>query len=61
MTKQTLQAEANGRNGKIKFDINIDNNEIKDIKVTKSSETPAIFNQVFDKLKNSKLSNFLCK
>ncbi|WP_310652031.1 FAD-dependent oxidoreductase [Lactobacillus jensenii] len=53
MTKQTLQAEANGRNGKIKFDINIDNNEIKDIKVTKSSETPAIFNQVFDKLKNS--------
>lgn len=53
MTKQTLQAEANGRNGKIKFDINIDNNEIKDIKVTKSSETPAIFNQIFDKLKNS--------
>lgn len=57
MTKETIKAKANGRNGQIDFDIDLDGNHIEDIKVTKSAETPAIFNQVFDKLKNSVIDN----
>lgn len=52
MTKETIKAKANGRNGQIDFDIDLDDNHIEDIRVTKSAETPAIFNQVFSKLKN---------
>ena len=57
MTKKTIKAQANGRNGQIDFDIDLDNNHVDDIKVTKSSETPAIFNQVFGKLKNKIIKN----
>lgn len=52
---KTIKAQADGRNGKIDFDIDVDGNKINDIKVTKSSETPAIFNQAFGKLKNEVL------
>ena len=41
MSKETLKAQAQGRNGEIDFDIEIENREIADIKVTKSSETKA--------------------
>lgn len=54
MTK-TIKAQAEGRNGKIDFDIDVDGNKIDDIKVTKSSETPAIFDQAFGKLKKEVL------
>lgn len=57
MTKETIKAKANGRNGQIDFDIDVTDNYIDDIKVTKSSETPAIFNQAFGKLKENVLKN----
>ncbi len=57
MSKETIKAKADGRNGQIDFDIDLDGNHIDDVKVTKSAETPAIFNQVFDKLKNSVIDN----
>lgn len=57
MTKKTIKAQANGRNGQIDFDIDLDNNHVDDIKVTKSSETPAIFKQAFGKLKNKIIKN----
>ncbi|RMC26001.1 MULTISPECIES: FAD-dependent oxidoreductase [unclassified Lactobacillus] len=53
MSEKVIKARAVGRNGKIDFDINVVNNEIKDIKVTKSSETPGIFKQVVGKLKKN--------
>ena len=53
MTKETIKAQANGRNGKINFDIDVTGNHIDDVKVTQSSETPAIFNQAFGKLKDN--------
>ena len=56
MTKKIIKAQANGRNGKIDFDIDINNDEINNIKITQNSETPAIFNQAFDKLKNEVLN-----
>ena len=57
MSKETIKAKADGRNGQIDFDIDLDGNHIHDVKVTKSADTPAIFNQVFDKLKNSVIDN----
>ncbi|TSO25586.1 FAD-dependent oxidoreductase [Lactobacillus sp. LL6] len=56
MTKKIIKAQANGRNGKIDIDIDINNDEINNIKITQNSETPAIFNQAFDKLKNEVLN-----
>ena len=53
MTKETIKAQANGRNGKINFDIDVTGNHNDDVKVTQSSETPAIFNQAFGKLKDN--------
>ena len=53
MTKQTIKAQADGRNGQIDFEIDLENNKISDVKVTKNSETPAIFNQAFGKLKKN--------
>ncbi|MCT7858758.1 MAG: hypothetical protein N4Q22_07520 [Lactobacillus crispatus] len=53
MTKQTIKAQADGRNGQIDFEIDLENNKISDVKVTKNSETPAIFNQTFGKLKKN--------
>lgn len=55
MTKEIIKAQAEGRNGKIDFDIDITGNHIDDLKVTQSSETPAIFNQAFGKLKDNVL------
>lgn len=57
MTKQTIKAIADGRNGKINFDIDLDQDKIIDVNVTKSAETPAIFNQVFGHLKQSIIKN----
>lgn len=57
MVEKIIKAQANGRNGKIDFDIKVNNNHIDDIKVTKSSETPAIFNQAFGKIKDNILKN----
>lgn len=55
MTKKTIKAQAKGRNGQIDFDIDVNDNHIDDLKVTKNSETPAIFKQAFGKLKNDVL------
>lgn len=57
MTKQTIKAQADGRNGQIDFEIDLENNKISDVKVTKNSETPAIFNQTFGKLKKNIIDN----
>lgn len=57
MTKQTIKAQADGRNGQIDFEIDLENNKISDVKVTKNSETPAIFNQAFGKLKKNIIGN----
>lgn len=57
MSKKTIKAKAAGRNGQIDFDINVIDDHIADIQVTKSSETPGIFNQVVDKLKTSIIDN----
>ncbi|WEV39755.1 FAD-dependent oxidoreductase [Lactobacillus sp. ESL0681] len=55
MTTKKIKAQAQGRNGQIDFDIAVDGNKITDLQVTKSSETPAIFDQVFGKLKQNVL------
>lgn len=57
MTKQTIKAQADGRNGQIDFEIDLENNKISDVKITKNSETPAIFNQAFGKLKKNIIDN----
>lgn len=57
MTKQTIKAQADGRNGQIDFEIDLENNKISDVKVTKNLETPAIFNQAFGKLKKNIIDN----
>ena len=57
MTKQTIKAQADGRNGQIDFEIDLENNKISDVKVTKNSETSAIFNQAFGKLKKNIIDN----
>ena len=57
MAKQTIKAQADGRNGQIDFEIDLENNKISDVKVTKNSETPAIFNQAFGKLKKNIIDN----
>ena len=57
MTKQTIKTQADGRNGQIDFEIDLENNKISDVKVTKNSETPAIFNQAFGKLKKNIIDN----
>lgn len=57
MTKQTIKAQADSRNGQIDFEIDLENNKISDVKVTKNSETPAIFNQAFGKLKKNIIDN----
>ena len=57
MTKQTIKAQADGRNGQIDFEIDLENNKISDVKVTKNSETPSIFNQAFGKLKKNIIDN----
>ncbi|MBP2056877.1 fumarate reductase flavoprotein subunit [Lactobacillus colini] len=53
MKKEIIKTHAKGKNGQIDFDIDVTDNHINDIKVTKSFETPAIFNQVFTQLKQN--------
>lgn len=57
MTKKEIKAQATGRNGQIDFTINVDENHINNIIVNKNSETPAIFNQAFDKMKDDVIKN----
>ncbi|WEV71322.1 FAD-dependent oxidoreductase [Lactobacillus sp. ESL0785] len=56
MVKKTIKTQAEGRNGQIDFEIEINDNYINDLTVTKSAETPAIFNQAFAKLKDEVIS-----
>lgn len=48
-----ILAQANGHNGPIAFGIKVDNDKMTNIEVKQHSETPAIFKQVFGKLKES--------
>ncbi|MBC6342636.1 FAD-dependent oxidoreductase [Lactobacillus kimbladii] len=57
MSEKTIKATAEGRNGEIDFDIKVENNHIADINVTKTAETPGIFNQVVCKLKKNIINN----
>lgn len=57
MSEKTIKATAEGRNGQIDFDIKVEDNQITDINVTKTAETPGIFNQVVGKLKKNILNN----
>ena len=57
MSEKTIKATAEGRNGQIDFDIKVENNHIADINVTKTAETPGIFNQVVGKLKKNIINN----
>ena len=57
MSEKTIKATAEGRNGQIDFDIKVEDNQITDIKVTKTAETPGIFNQVVGKLKENIINN----
>ena len=57
MSEKTIKATAEGRNGQIDFDIKVENNHIADINVTKTAETPGIFNQVVGKLKENIINN----
>ena len=57
MTEKIIKATAEGRNGQIDFDIKVENNQIADINVTKTAETPGIFNQVVGKLKKNIINN----
>ena len=57
MSEKTIKATAEGRNGQIDFDIKVEDDQITDINVTKTAETPGIFNQVVGKLKKNILNN----
>ena len=57
MSEKIIKATAEGRNGQIDFDIKVENNQIADINVTKTAETPGIFNQVVGKLKKNIINN----
>ncbi|MDF7639902.1 FAD-dependent oxidoreductase [Lactobacillus sp. ESL0791] len=57
MTDKKIKAQATGRNGQIDFEIDVTKQHIDDLKVTKSSETPAIFDQAFAKLKKEVIAN----
>ena len=57
MSNKIIKAQAEGRNGQIDFEINVDSGKIVDLKVTKSSETPGIFKQVVGKLKENVLKS----
>ncbi|MFD0897193.1 FAD-dependent oxidoreductase [Loigolactobacillus binensis] len=54
-TLDKITAQAQGHNGPITFEVAVDNDHIEDLQVVRHSETPGIFNQVFDKLKASVL------
>lgn len=52
MCKKTINVQADGHNGKIFFNIDVTEDHIDNISITESSETPAVLNQAFTKLKN---------
>ncbi|EJE99957.1 FAD-dependent oxidoreductase [Liquorilactobacillus mali] len=52
-----INLNTQGRNGKIEFEVDIEKNKIKDLKIINHMETPGIFNQVFSKLKSDVISN----
>ncbi|MCL5459541.1 FAD-dependent oxidoreductase [Loigolactobacillus coryniformis] len=52
-TLNKVEAQAQGHNGIITFEVDLSDNQIEDLKVMDHSETPGIFNQVFDKLKTN--------
>lgn len=56
MSKETIKAQAQGRNGEIDFDIEVVDQQLADLKVTKSSETKAVFDQAFGKLRDNVLA-----
>lgn len=49
--------EAQGHNGPIEYEFDVNGNKIEDLKIVKHSETGGIFNQVIDKLRNRVLDN----
>lgn len=50
-----LNAQAMGHNGPIDFEVTVDQDQIKDLKINKHSETPGIFKQVAGKLRQQVL------
>lgn len=52
-----INVRALGHNGPIDFVLKLNNNSLEDIEVTKHTETPGIFKQVFDNLRDSILDN----
>lgn len=55
--EQQITGQANGHNGIINYEVDVSNNHIDDFKVLKHSETPGIFNQVVDTLKQNIIAN----
>lgn len=51
--EKQIKAEAQGHNGIISYEIDVDDNKVEDLKILKHSETSGIFNQVIEKLKKS--------
>lgn len=51
--EKQIKAEAQGHNGIISYEIDVDDNKVEDLKILKHSETSGIFNQVIDKLKKA--------
>lgn len=54
---KVIKAKAQGHNGPIDLEIDVDKQKIEDLKVVKHSETASIFKQVFDKLRTDVLDN----
>lgn len=54
--EKRIQGQAEGHNGLIKYEIDVNGNKIKNLKVLKHSETAGIFDQVIDKLKDNVVS-----
>lgn len=48
-----IQGQAVGHNGIISYEVDVNQQHITDFKILKHSETPGIFNQVIDQLKDS--------
>ncbi|GEO69129.1 FAD-dependent oxidoreductase [Levilactobacillus acidifarinae] len=46
-----ITGQAMGHNGIISYEVDVDDNQVKDLKILQHSETSGIFNQVIDKLK----------
>ena len=51
-----IQGEANGHNGLIQYEVDVNDDKIKDLKILKHSETSGIFNQVIGQLKDNIVS-----